>query len=468
MAQNATMPHTPRRYRRLAKQAIAAALLLWFARFAYLRITLKPTPRPEYWAAKIAALDPPPPNATPVETITKLLEVRPFELPTSIEETEEISRFDSRDAALTGTWNASRRDIQKALAIVNSKDFNSRRLQLIEATAPGWQYKDKLDPDERSPLHNLNQWAKWLLLHARWSIETNSDARSAVADWTCIATLARQVQRTGMIWNHLIAAGNLARLGDELSFIARETRVPIDVHDLALRLDSAVGQPASAFTVLQGDRAYLHAWLDRIYVREGGDWLAVNTAVWESRAFFYELEVKHPPYSTWNLLSPLFHDYPTAVSRLDGQIDAYVHCDDMVSAHKTQFSFPRSSCIDVRDGIYYPNTGPGDSLALYYRYCTQFEAGLSLLAIREFKRKTGAPPNALSELVPDYLPRLPLDYADRKPLRYKRNGSDFRLYSVGFDGIDQNGEGSKLDHNDWPESSDFRFDNRTRPAARSR
>lgn len=462
------MPHTPPRYRRYLKLTIAAALLLWFARFAYLRMTLQPTPRPAYWAAKLAALDPPPPHATPVETITKLLEDRPFELPASIEETEEISRLDSRDAALTGEWDTSRTDIQKALAIVSSADFNSRRLRLIEATTPGWQYKDSLSPDDQRPLHNLNQWARWLLVHARWSIRQNSDAKSAVADWNCIASLARQVQRTGMLLNHLISGSNLARLGDELLFIACETAVPVDVHGLAVRFDAVVGRPAPASRIMEGERAYMSAWLDRIYVRDGGNWLAVNAAVWRSKVFFYELTLNEPPSSAWNVLGPFFHDYQTAVSRLDAQINAYLDCDDMVSAHKAESAFPRSKCIDVRDGICYPNTGLGDPLALYYRYCTQFEAGIALLAIRDFKRKTGALPNALSELVPGYLPRLPIDYADRKPLRYKRVGSDFRLYSIGFDGIDQNGEESKLDRNDWRESSDFRFDNRTRPAPRSR
>ncbi len=461
------MPHTPPRYRRYLKLAIAAALLFWFIHFAYLRMTLQPTPRPAYWAERLAALDPPPPHATPVETITKLLEDRPFELPASIAETEEISRFDSRDAALTGDWDTSRTDIQKALAIVSSADFNSRRLRLIEATTPGWQYKDTLDPDDKSPLINLNQWARWLLVHARWSMRQNSDSTSAVADWICVASLARQVQRTGMLLNHLIAGADLARLGDELSYIARETRVSIDVHGLVVQLDAAVGQPTPASQIFEGDRAYMNAWLDRIYVREGGDWLAVNAATWESRVF-YDLTMAVPPPAFWNLISPLFHDYETATAHLKTQSDTYSQCNDMVSASKAEIDFPRFRCLDIRDGIYYPGGGTAYGLALYYRYCTQLDAGLALLAIREYENRTGNPPDSLDQLVPTCLNRVPIDYADRKPLRYKRVGSDFRLYSVGFDGIDQNGEQSKLDRNDWQESSDFRFDNRIRPAARPR
>ena len=38
---------------------VVLALGGWFGRFAYLRIALRPTPRPEYWEAQLAALDPP-------------------------------------------------------------------------------------------------------------------------------------------------------------------------------------------------------------------------------------------------------------------------------------------------------------------------------------------------------------------------------------------------------------------------
>ena len=63
MADSQQIPETrtvsPRgvRWRRWAVVGVVALVLCgWFARFAYLRITLRPTPRPEYWEAELAAL----------------------------------------------------------------------------------------------------------------------------------------------------------------------------------------------------------------------------------------------------------------------------------------------------------------------------------------------------------------------------------------------------------------------------
>lgn len=66
---------------------------------------------------------------------------------------------------------------------------------------------------------------------------------------------------------------------------------------------------------------------------------------------------------------------------------------------------------------------------------------LTAIAIRRYQLDHGqAVPSSLAELVPTYLPAVPLDPMDGKPLRYKAEGAeDYVLYSVGKDGVDDGG-----------------------------
>lgn len=73
---------------------------------------------------------------------------------------------------------------------------------------------------------------------------------------------------------------------------------------------------------------------------------------------------------------------------------------------------------------------------------TRRDVTLTVLAIESFRRAKGAWPRSLAELVPAYLPRVPLDPFDGRPLRYTAPGSGSAgpvLYSVGVDQVDDGG-----------------------------
>ena len=80
------------------------------------------------------------------------------------------------------------------------------------------------------------------------------------------------------------------------------------------------------------------------------------------------------------------------------------------------------------------------------------------LAIRLFEVDHGCRPDTLAELVPDYLPAVPLDpfAADRREIGYRPNAPKPVLYSVNLNGIDENGQlGTSpgtfdYDTGDWP------------------
>jgi hypothetical protein len=61
------------------------------------------------------------------------------------------------------------------------------------------------------------------------------------------------------------------------------------------------------------------------------------------------------------------------------------------------------------------------------------------LAVERFNLATGRWPDKLEELVPRYLPSVPLDPFDGAPLRLARKGSAIIVYSISLDKIDQEG-----------------------------
>jgi hypothetical protein len=80
-------------------------------------------------------------------------------------------------------------------------------------------------------------------------------------------------------------------------------------------------------------------------------------------------------------------------------------------------------------------------------------AALGSVAVEKFRlQHAGELPRSLSELVPDFLPALPIDPFDGKPMRYKIRGSSpvakgstggYCIYSIGSNGIDD--QGAELD-----------------------
>lgn len=84
------------------------------------------------------------------------------------------------------------------------------------------------------------------------------------------------------------------------------------------------------------------------------------------------------------------------------------------------------------------------------------------IALRRYQLSRGQYPESLADLVPAWLPAVPFDPFDARPLRYRRLANEeYLLYSLGPNGIDENGDATKaggsrrkgfLDGNDlvWP------------------
>jgi hypothetical protein len=68
----------------------------------------------------------------------------------------------------------------------------------------------------------------------------------------------------------------------------------------------------------------------------------------------------------------------------------------------------------------------------------ELEATSVICAIKSYELAHGSPPESLSALVPDLRPAIPTDPFDGKPLRYRREGKEWVLWSVGSDMKDDN------------------------------
>ncbi len=84
------------------------------------------------------------------------------------------------------------------------------------------------------------------------------------------------------------------------------------------------------------------------------------------------------------------------------------------------------------------------------------EAVLVVLVLEEYREKQGRYPESLGELVPRYLPTMPLDYSTGGPLRYKLKDGKPLLYGLGLDGKDDGGvRGDEKDRYRVPEKGDW-------------
>jgi type II secretory pathway pseudopilin PulG len=73
-------------------------------------------------------------------------------------------------------------------------------------------------------------------------------------------------------------------------------------------------------------------------------------------------------------------------------------------------------------------------------------------ALAAYRADTGRYPPRLDDLAPKYLPAIPADVFSGKPLNYRPNDNGYLLYSVGLNGLDE--EGRSMD--DQPRGDDLR------------
>lgn len=87
-------------------------------------------------------------------------------------------------------------------------------------------------------------------------------------------------------------------------------------------------------------------------------------------------------------------------------------------------------------------------IELFYQSIAQRRMAAMAVAIRWFEIENGHRPKRLSELVPKYLPLVPIDPfdPDGEEIRYLPDAAPAILYSVGLNQIDEGGDSERLTH----------------------
>lgn len=439
----------PRRWRLWATLIVCLALASWFVHFAYLRITRRPTPRPKYWAATLNAIDPLPDGALAAMEAYSRLDDCPWALVPSC----RTFRNRTVDTVMWGRWDGTRSDVATITEVFTSNPYRKSDRGVRQAIRSGWRGPLGRSPFAWSSAHDYCQnWAHWLTAHSRWAREHSGDIDGAVEDWLAVLRLSRQLRRGGLGYDWFRAARWVSSVAAEMMYCASESAPAIDTHALMLRIDSIEAPGATPRALLEEARLSTHCYLESVYVRQGPGWLSVCEFVSQQYG-----GMGPRPSRIWNMASPLFHDLASARAAVDRYFAAAEALSDIrvCGRHRAERRRDRSDDgLTVLDGI--PGCGSwllAGSLWRHYWARCELDAGVTMLALREYHRLYESYPESLEELVPDFLPRLPIDYADRQPLRYARTDEGYLLYSIGEDGRDDGGAGQPGTWTRWYQQS---------------
>ncbi len=418
------------RRRRIRRWIVLAALLLcagWLSRYAYLRMTLRPTPRPAYWEAKLAELDPPPPGAITEGQLAALLASGVFQSDPII---ACVKNFDV-DTLFVGEWNWARPEVLAARAYFRLGRFEVPRTRMSAAVRAGWRTSfDLLIVSHMfGSWEGVRNWGAWTVAHSRWArMAGRTDA--AVEDWLTVVRMGRQSRRPQTMYAWTLEAALQDCVSLEILAACHERLGPVDSAGFAREVDEVVGPMPMMGEILRGEELVLRSSLEEVYVRDGGDWLDLATCVSIHGAWWSGTKVNVP--RVWNLLSDVYDDYPTAVDRLEATLRRSAAIDDMAHLCAQEVRQGRLGILQGLPFFAYANPFLEIPLSVWGAR-TRLDAAMTSLALREYRRRNGQYPPDLQTLIPEYLHRLPIDTADMQPLRYSPTQEGYLLCSGGSD-----------------------------------
>ncbi len=471
------MPSSPPRRRRKVRVALlllAAVFGVCFGRFAWLRITLEPTPRPHHYEALILALDPAPDDPAIAEQAMDLLGSPPWawdEAPTDFFCGADVTTRPAVDAewakrnrdintVVLGPWDANRPDMAAAAAIFSWDGFEEARRTMGNLVEVGWQEKLDLSTGWLPSFSMYRAWSRWLVAHSRWIREEQGDLATAVQDWLIALRLGRQTRRLQLPMPQLGASSIASVVASEVRLAAREGMGTVDTAALLREMDAILGPLQPPSQLMEGERLWMHHYMESVFVQEAGDWLVVNAVSDQPWGSWLSGGVANSGSASrvWNLTSPLFHNLASARANVDTYFTSFDVCADLALCERAKR--PANGIMAPQPGAL---DGFGDSprffppiksddwrvRVLQYVYIARCEldAAVTMLALEQYRQAEGRYPEQLDQLIPRFLHRLPVDYGDRQPLRYRPEGREYVLYSIGVNGLDDGGvaEGKQPD-----------------------
>jgi hypothetical protein len=109
----------------------------------------------------------------------------------------------------------------------------------------------------------------------------------------------------------------------------------------------------------------------------------------------------------------------------------------LAAARRMDAEIPKLPKTQFLIRIYMPSLSR--TCGLYVRTIALLRCARAALAAEHYRMQTGTLPESLDMLVPEYLAELPIDPFDGKPLRLVQSDEGIVIYSIGEDGVDDEG-----------------------------
>jgi hypothetical protein len=416
---------------------VLLAAIAWIGWGIYLRLTLKPTPRNEYWISRINEIAPRPASPVSHAEAVNILSSQTWNNQPPAPAQEGYVRQSYGN--LRSDADSGDPDGIEAFGnfVFVQDEFIAARNKVIALAARGW------DRSIEWPLgwHVASIWRHWdslLFRHGRWAHQIKGDTSTCLENWQAALQLGHCLEQSASWPENSSAYLSRALLGRNIAKDAPVVAMSIATNKVIPRLRHAAGPVLSTSQLRQWLQLEANAVLENLYVSSGGDWINVTAKI--------EAMSTTPPNSALvNLATPLYYDLNTARKRVDAMFDD-------VERFETPAAYLRYTLLpDVRTRITCDSVlmGMEQSMAPplflhYYIGWIKLEASWTTLAIHKFHSETQHWPETLEALVPKYLDKLPHDYLNNEPLRYKLTEDGFLMYSIGINGKDDGGSELEL------------------------
>ncbi len=459
-------------------RAVAAVILLpWFGHFAYTRMaTMPPLPRvdPYNWNLDFAINKPPPEldrtkdlaaavQALPADPVISVLPTAPAGMQwVAWQDKDQPAQPTLRTAppsfnvsvVLNGPWSPSTRLIQGEMVKYLELPATVSAMATITELAdqPLWFTFSGGIGTGQVTLSEARRLARLYTTRSRYYLEEKKDFPQAVDDLRTVLQLAQNIEDDGVTISILVGAACRALVMNEIIFWSHE--YSFDRHQAQALFDllSAISYDLAEVYAqsIEGEYRFEQNRMDQYYTRDssGNGWSVIKTGDLDYPSDWLPL--------TTNLLSPLFADRREIETVLAGGQEHFMHIPRQSYAQaRARFDRPRinNSNMFGRNKVMngrptwnqYADAEQAWSIVFRsYVLCLNnwafCKAAETAIALSVYRHEHNRYPHQLSELVPDYLTRLPLDPFTDEPLRYRLEAENgYVLYSVGENGIDDGG-----------------------------
>lgn len=299
----------------------------------------------------------------------------------------------------------------------------------------------------------------------RYAMLLKSDAKLALeegdwdrvhADISSALAMSRQVDSPGFLINHLVAIAILDEMSGTIESMITENPEAFTREHLIEFSHSLARNREQVAMTLDAETMFFDDILQRAYTDDGhgnGRLTRQGVQILLSEGIV-NLDLDNDPMDLVHSLTG-----PITMIAIEDRLTQY-HRQRAITERvfRALRDGPESLSRIIADGtqVELSNGGvlrsPVDLLMPAYGKAVQREfqshmrtdAALTMLAIELFKREHGRYPEALDELVPQYLPVLPADHFNPGyPIQYLLDGGRYALYSAGTDGDLDGGRDSK-------------------------